>query len=122
MNRCGQFPPSEMKRKREQLVPLSDQAVAVLKELELLTGRYEYILASTRKTEQPISNNTLLFGLYRLGYHSRATGHGFRTTASTTLNEMGFNPDAIERQLAMFPGIRLGAFTIKPNTYPKELR
>jgi integrase len=47
-----------------------------------------------------MSKNTVLFALYRLGYHSRMTGHGFRTLASTTLNEIGYRPDVIERQLA----------------------
>ena len=47
-----------------------------------------------------MSNNTMLYALYRLGYHSRATVHGFRATASTALNEMGFRADVIERQLA----------------------
>ena len=47
-----------------------------------------------------MSENTILYALYRLGYHSRATAHGFRQTASTILNEIGFTPDAIERQLA----------------------
>jgi integrase len=47
-----------------------------------------------------MSNNTMLYALYRMGYHGRATVHGFRAMASTTLNEMGFRPDVIERQLA----------------------
>jgi integrase len=47
-----------------------------------------------------MSENTILYALYRMGYHSRATGHGFRSTASTVLNEHGFPPDVIERQLA----------------------
>ena len=47
-----------------------------------------------------MSENTLLYALYRMGYHSRATVHGFRSTASTILNESGFRPDVIERQLA----------------------
>jgi integrase len=47
-----------------------------------------------------MSNNTILYALYRMGYHSRATGHGFRATASTILNEQGFRADVIERQLA----------------------
>jgi integrase len=47
-----------------------------------------------------MSENTMLYALYRMGYHSRATGHGFRSTASTVLNENGFRPDVIERQLA----------------------
>lgn len=47
-----------------------------------------------------MSENTMLYGLYRMGYHSKATGHGFRATASTILNEHGFQPSIIERQLA----------------------
>ena len=47
-----------------------------------------------------MSENTILYALYRMGYHSRATGHGFRATASTIVNEMGYKPDVIERQLA----------------------
>jgi integrase len=53
-----------------------------------------------RNRDKSISNNTMLFALYRLGYKGRMTGHGFRAVASTILNESGFNPDAIERQLA----------------------
>src|SRR6185312_2310313 len=47
-----------------------------------------------------MSENTILYALYQMGYHSRATGHGFRSSASTLLNELGFDPDVIERQLA----------------------
>jgi len=50
--------------------------------------------------DRHMSNNTMLYALYRMGYHSRATVHGFRSMASTALNEMGFRPDVIERQLA----------------------
>jgi integrase len=57
-----------------------------------------------------ISENTLLFALYRMGYHSRATVHGFRSTASTVLNEHGFNRDWIEMQLAHFDGSVRGAY------------
>ena len=53
-----------------------------------------------RRPTQPISKNTILFALYRMGYHSRMTAHGFRAIASTTLNELGYRPDVIERQLA----------------------
>lgn len=53
-----------------------------------------------RRPTQPISKNTILFALYRMGYHSRMTGHGFRAIASTALNELGYRSDVIERQLA----------------------
>jgi integrase len=92
-------PAERMKMKTEHIVPLSRQAVAVLKELKALAGGSRYVLPG-RNMDKPISNNTLLFALYRLGYKRRMTGHGFRTIASTILNESGFRSDVIERQLA----------------------
>jgi len=65
-----------------------------------LTGAYRLVFPGRSKADKPMSENTVLYGLYRMGYHSRTTGHGFRTTASTVLNELGFDSDAIERQLA----------------------
>lgn len=93
------IPASRMKMGEEHLVPLSRQAVQVLREQWEESGRARFVFPA-RKSVNPMSNNTMLFALYRMGYHSRATGHGFRATASTTLNEMGFQPDWIERQLA----------------------
>jgi integrase len=92
-------PAERMKMRTEHVVPLSSQAVAVLMELKELAGDSRYVLPG-RNPDKPISNNTLLFALYRLGYKRRMTGHGFRAIASTTLNEAGFRPDVIERQLA----------------------
>ena len=96
------IPEERMKMRVEHLVPLPQQALTILDELEPLTGSSEYILAGDRNRNQPMSNNTLLYGgIYRMGYRSRATIHGFRTMASTILNESGkWSPDAIERQLA----------------------
>jgi integrase len=89
------------KMKREHIVPLSPQAVAVIRQLQELHGSSESpFLFPSASREGYISNNTMLYALYRMGYHSRATPHGFRALASTTLNEMGFRPDVIERQLA----------------------
>ena len=67
-----------------------------------MTGSSKYVLSGDRNPNQPMSNNTLLYGgIYRMGYRSRATIHGFRSLASSILNESGkWNPDAIERQLA----------------------
>lgn len=93
------IPAERMKGRREHLVPLSRQSVAILAELSVLARDSEFILPSDTRVG-PISSNTLLFGIYRLGWHSRATVHGFRGTASTILNERGFNRDWIERQLA----------------------
>ena len=94
------IPELRMKMKRGHLVPLSPQVIALLEELRPITGFSKYILPS-RNMSKPISNNTLLFGLYRMGYRTRMSGHGFRSVASTVLNESGlWSADAIELQLA----------------------
>ena len=92
-------PAERMKMRAEHVVPLSKQAVDVLRELRASAGESRYILPG-RNPDKSISDNTLLFALYRLGYKGRQTGHGFRAIASTLLNEAGFRPDVIERQLA----------------------
>ena len=89
-----------MKMKELHIVPLSRQAVGILKELKPITGQWNYVFPNQHKPSGYMSENTILYALYRMGYHSRATGHGFRSTASTILNEHGFPPDVIERQLA----------------------
>jgi len=92
-------PAERMKMKTEHVVPLSRQALEVLTELRKVARNSRYVLPG-RNPDKPISNNTLLFALYRLGYKGRMSGHGFRAMASTMLNEAGFRPDAVERQLA----------------------
>ena len=95
------IPAERTKMKREHIVPLSSQAVALLRELRTLPGSEKSpFLFPSPSREGHISNNTMLYALYRMGYHGRATVHGFRAMASTALNEMGFRPDVIERQLA----------------------
>ena len=94
------IPAERMKMKELHIVPLSIQATAVLRELQKLTGKRQYIFPNEHNAETYMSENTMLYALYRMGYHSRVTGHGFRSTASTILNEHGFMPDVIERQLA----------------------
>jgi len=97
------IPAERMKAGRDHIIPLSRQAKAILEQLRGLAGRSEWIAEGTRG--KPMSENTLLFALYRMGYHSRATTHGFRSTASTVLNESElWRSDAIERQLAHVPG------------------
>lgn len=93
------IPAGRMKMKTEHIVPLSIQSVAILEELKQIGGGSRFVFPG-RNRDKPISNNTLLFALYRLGYKGKMTGHGFRAVASTALNEMGFRPDVIERQLA----------------------
>lgn len=94
------IPAERMKMKQLHIVPLSRQAITVLRELEALSDNKPYVFPNEHNPSTFMSENTMLFALYRMGYHSRATGHGFRSTASTILNEHGFRPDVIERQLA----------------------
>jgi integrase len=94
------IPAERMKMRSAHIVPLSPQALAVIEELRPLTGQSDLLFPSKRNQRKPISENTLLYALYRLGYHKRATVHGFRALASTILNETGFRPDVVERQLA----------------------
>jgi integrase len=93
------IPAERMKTKAPHHVPLARQAVEAFRQLKALNGARMLAFPGRRPT-QPISKNTILFALYRMGYHSRMTAHGFRAIASTTLNELGFRPDVIERQLA----------------------
>lgn len=93
------IPAERMKTKAPHHVPLSEQAVETFRMLQKMNGKWPWVFAG-RAPSQPMSKNTVLFALYRMGYHSRMTGHGFRALASTTLNEMGYRPDVIERQLA----------------------
>jgi integrase len=92
-------PAERMKTKTPHHVPLSRQAVEAFAALQAMNGKWPWVFAGRAPTK-PMSKNTVLFALYRMGYHSRMTGHGFRALASTALNEMGFRPDVIERQLA----------------------
>ncbi len=101
-NAIWRIPAELMKLSVEHLVPLPKRALAIFNELKTIRGESEYVFPGDRNTKQPMSNNTLLYGgIYRMGYRSRATIHGFRSLASSILNESGkWNPDAIERQLA----------------------
>ena len=90
-----------MKMETKHIVPLSSQAVAILRALQPLTGKGHYVFPDARRRERCMSENTVNGALRRLGWSgSEMTGHGFRSMASTLLNEQGWNLDAIERQLA----------------------
>lgn len=96
------IPAEKMKMRRPHRVPLSRQALAILKELQPITGHSRWLFPSVRSVMRPLSENTLNAALRRLGYESHEmTAHGFRSMAATRLSEMGrWNRDAIERQLA----------------------
>lgn len=95
------IPPEKMKMRITHIVPLSTQAITLLREIHALTGHEKYVFPSLRTNSRPMSNNAVLAALRRLGYaKDEMSGHGFRSMASTLLNEQGWNRDAIERQLA----------------------
>jgi len=93
-------PAERMKMRKSHMVPLSAQSVEILKKLHAINGAYEHIFPNRNNPTAYMSQNTMIYAVYRLGYHSRTTVHGFRATASTILNEHGFMSDVIERQLA----------------------
>jgi len=96
------IPAGKTKMRKDHLVPLSRQSIAILKDLHALTGPDGYAFPSIRSRKRPMSDNTINAGLRRLGYSTdEMTAHGFRAMASTLLNESGkWHPDAIERALA----------------------
>ena len=96
------IPAGKMKMRQPHLVPLCEQAVAILRELQPLTGRGQYVFPGGRSPRRPMSNNAINAALRRMGYGTDTmTAHGFRATARTILDEvLGYRPDFIEHQLA----------------------
>lgn len=96
------IPAEKMKARREHIVPLSDQATEILRDLQLFTGGGKYVFSGAHDADRPMSDGALNRALRAMGYDTKKvqTGHGFRHMASTLLNEQGYNPDAIEVQLA----------------------
>ena len=95
------IPKERMKMRRPHVVPLSRQALAILKSLHEITGTKVHVFHSQRSRNiKHISNGAVLMALRRMGYQGKMTGHGYRALASTILNEKGYPPDVIERQLA----------------------
>ena len=95
------IPSHKMKMGREHWVPLSKQAVDVFQGVKTITGHGRYVFPSLRTDQRPMSNNTVLGALRRMGYSKEEmTGHGFRAMASTQLHEQGWPSEIIEKQLA----------------------
>ena len=84
----------------EHRVPLSRQALRVLRTMRPLSGGGDLVFPSPSYRSKPLSENTFNSALARMGYKNTATAHGFRALFSTVANECGWNPDVIERQLA----------------------
>jgi integrase len=97
------IPAERMKMRTPHIVPLARQALEVLEMLRELTGNNEWLFPGDLNAAQPMSNNTILKALERMGYKGRMTGHGFRGLASTILHEQGYVHDHIELQLAHAP-------------------
>ena len=96
--------PHISKKDFHHIVPLSHQAVEILEAIQPLTGQDQYVFPSSRGNGRPMSENTINAAIRRMGYSKEEmTAHGFRTTASTLLNEQGWSPDAVERQLSHAP-------------------
>lgn len=95
------IPPEKMKARVVHIVPLATQAVAMLRELQPLTGHGRWVFPGIRANAEPMSENTVNAALRRLGYDRETiTAHGFRSMASTILHEQGWPSDVIERQLS----------------------
>lgn len=89
-----------MKMRRIHLVPLSEQVVTILQELQAITGSYRLVFPGRNDVNKPMSEASVNMVLKRIGYDGKATGHGFRHSLSTILHEKGFNTAWIELQLA----------------------
>jgi integrase len=95
------IPGKRMKMKEQHIVPLSRQAVELLRQLQPITGERKYVFPAVTNSDRSLSENTLNASLRRLGFTGdEMTAHGFRSMASTCLNEQGWPPDVIELQLA----------------------
>jgi integrase len=99
------IPAAKMKMRKAHIVPLSRQALSILKALRRISGESRYIFPQTRNPEKPMCNKRINNALRKLGYAGDIMcGHGFRAMASSLLSEQGWSPDAIERQLAHVEG------------------
>jgi len=94
------IPAERMKMNQEHLVPLSRQTSVLIGQVRRFTQGDKYVFHQLNNPNKPMSENTMLYAMYRMGYHSRATVHGLRATMSTLLNEKGHNPDVIEHLLS----------------------
>lgn len=98
------IPAERMKMRKEHVVPLSDQAIEILKVQKEIAGEWPLVFPSSVRPKQSISNNTILGAIKRLGYQGRMTGHGFRALAMSGIKqELGYRHEVVDRQLAHTP-------------------
>ena len=109
-DRQWNIPAERMKMRRPHIVPLSTQAVTILKELKELAGNRDWIFPSQINSRKHMSNNTILKALERMGYKGKTTGHGFRAIAMSTIKEkLGYRHEVVDRQLAHAPQNKVDA-------------
>lgn len=99
-NKLWTIPAERMKKKREHLVPLTEQTIDILDRLKPLSGHREYLFPADRNPRNHINEQTANMALKRMGYEKRLVAHGLRALASTTLNQHGFDADVVEAALA----------------------
>ena len=103
------IPAARMKMKRDHIVPLSQQALEILEEQKKQTGEWEWVFPNQVRPKKPMSNNTILKALGRMGYKGIMTGHGFRALARTAIREeLNYDSEIIEKQLAHKTSTPLG--------------
>ncbi len=98
--RTWTIPPERMKKKRQHVIPLTDQAIAILERMKPLSAHREHVFPSDRKPSEPCNSQTANRAIKRMGFKNRLVSHGMRSIASTALNEQGFDADVIESALA----------------------
>lgn len=98
--RIIEMPANKMKMKKDHIIPLSTQAMTVLYEILQFTGAGNFVFPNAWDRDKPMCENAILAVLYKWGYKGKMTGHGFRSTACTNLQKLGFLPDIIDLQLA----------------------
>lgn len=96
-----EIPAERMKMRKPHIVPLSVQAIVILREQKELAGKWKWVFPCQVRPIKSMSNNTILFAIGRLGYKGKMTGHGFRALAMTTIKEkLGYRHEVVDRQLA----------------------
>lgn len=104
------IPAERMKMRKPHIVPLSKQAIALLKEQKELTGQWDWVFPNQVRPKKSMSNNTILMALRRMGYQGEMTGHGFRALAMSTIKEkLGYRHEVVDRQLAHAPRNKVDA-------------
>lgn len=115
-------PAARMKKDRDHLVPLSTQALAIVANMRARAKGSPYVFPNDRRLDRPMSENSVLYLLHRMGYKGTMTGHGWRSVMSTWANENGFNADAIERQLAHVPKDKVRGIYNRAEFMPERRR